>query len=1000
MSDINAISKISERKRIHEQFKLLLDSSQDILTFNNDVSAATKESTECIQDVGKYANRIIKDLGELGQLIKDFTIQIGEKIKTSAEAGLIKDVTHTSGREKFDMERGRQIEDLQKLAVRQLDIQKVLCETEGLIMKVEQEGFVAKADIDNIYGHLNKWINGLETEEERKSRLQKEEERKRKDEEEKKMREKEEAERKAEEQRKKEEEEKKRREEEEAKRKAEEQRKREEEQKKKEEEDRNRRNSNNWPTYLYEREKSSLFHSGICCVVSAITGSQGLEKDDIVCTGSDSHIDLENYPKNKDEILISSLIQIKSKSEAVISLELPMKVFVPKAPSEINQEVVFKVSVNGGKWKALHSKEEQPRISIAEVNFVATDINNFSSLDIVVVSRPKRENMIVKATGVSFEPTGDRNVRYIFPPGCFKNDTNVQFKVDKDLANRAKADKQFNGIKIATSLHGVEFEDENILDIDMEIYPDLHKIKNVSVHQKTVEKCKNKLVTDISVLRIATRLRNDGKIQDKCLGEIKSKMTEGMRARRLLEEFNNCDEDQFNALTDALEKENQGHLAKLLKKTMDEIKEETEANTGSDFIGDIYNTELQIVTSCQSGEWEVMKKQTLKDFPDGVVISLTQKCGKFDIMGLIVHKDMSNQTICRIAEALYRLSYQVNAKLMVRQNGEDPTDCLLRCVENNKVPDAAEEMKKQGFPKGPPDSPDFGICDGEEILIKITGNLIIDSDSKEKRLKFYLNMNSACTALKLDVYNKKAQTSDKAFSGELEYNVGPLPDQGPPRRGSIILHIPKDDDLLRFAPLTLDISVKVSAKYLAWRLPSKEKPTLDEFFLSLVDKSSTKCRILKQRGAKEATTGTTKEICELFIKNWANQRPKNENKVNTLTTKLREFSIEFAEEFSLFMKPFSLTNGILSNNGIEELSKHVHNKWEVLAQKLGFDEMDIDAIKFDCKDDVRRAVQMFDKWRLSDFAIEKGKDILSYLADSMDKSNCSQTCLNLIKTQK
>nr|XP_022334816.1 leucine-rich repeat and IQ domain-containing protein 1-like [Crassostrea virginica] len=724
--------------------------------------------------------------------------------------------------------------------------------------------------------------------EEKKRREIEEAERKKRDEEERKRREKEEAERKAEEQRRREEEEKKRREKEEAERKAEEQRRREEEekrkkeekrrheeeQKKKEEEDRNRRNPNNWPTYLYEREKSSLFHSGICCVVSAITGSQGFEKDDIVCTGSDSHIDLENYQKNKDEILISSLIQIKSKSGKVISLELPMKVYVPKAPSEIKQEVVFKVSVNGGKWTALHSKEEQPRISIAEVNFVATDINNFQTLDIVVVSRFKRENMIVKATGVSFEPTDDRNVRYIFPPGCFKNDTNVQFKVDKDLANRAKADKQFNGIKIATSLHGVEFEDENILDIDMEIYPDLHKIKIVSVHQKTVEKCKNELVTRLSVLQIATRLRNDGKIQDKCLREIKSKKTEGMRARRLLEEFNNCDEDQFNALTDALEKENQGHLAKLLKKTMDEIKEETEANTGSDFIGDIYNTELKIVTSCQNGEWEVMKKQTLKDFPDGVVISLTQKCSKFDIMGLIVHKDMSDHTICRIAEALYRLSYQVNAKLMVRQNGEDPTDCLLRCVENNKDSDAAEEMKKQGFPKGPPDSPDFGICDGEEILIKITGNLMIDSDIKEKRLKFYLNMNSACAALKLDVYNKKAQSGVQCWSSS----------------GS----------------------------------------------------RSSQARIHNSAHSK----------------------------------------------------------GILSNNGIEELSKHVHNKWEVLAQKLGFDEMDIDAIKFDCKDDVRRAVQMFDKWRLSDFTIEKGTDILTYLADSMDKSNCSQTCLNLIKTQK
>ena len=139
------------------------------------------------------------------------------------------------------MERAKQMEALQRLAAQQQELQKVLCETEGLIMKVEEEGFFAMADIDNINGHLNKWIKGLETEEERKARLQKEEERKRKEEEEKKKREKEEAERKAEEQRKKEEEEK---------RKKEEERRRKEEQKKKEEEDRNRRNPNNWPTYL------------------------------------------------------------------------------------------------------------------------------------------------------------------------------------------------------------------------------------------------------------------------------------------------------------------------------------------------------------------------------------------------------------------------------------------------------------------------------------------------------------------------------------------------------------------------------------------------------------------------------------------------------------------------------------------------------------------------------------------------------------------------------
>ena len=53
----------------------------------------------------------------------------------------------------------------------------------------------------------------------------------------------------------------------------------------------------------------------------------------------------------------------------------------------------------------------------------------------------------------------------------------------------------------------------------------LFYIEIVSVHQKTVEKCKNELITRISVLQIATRLRNDGKIQDKCLGEIKVGMS-------------------------------------------------------------------------------------------------------------------------------------------------------------------------------------------------------------------------------------------------------------------------------------------------------------------------------------------------------------------------------------------------------------------------------------------------------------------------------------------
>lgn len=37
-----------------------------------------------------------------------------------------------------------------------------------------------------------------------------------------------------------------------------------------------------------------------------------------------------------------------------------------------------------------------------------------------------------------------------------------------------------------------------------------------------------------------------------------------------------------------------------------------------------------MVTSSQHGDWTVMKKESLKDFPDGVVISLPAKGGTFE----------------------------------------------------------------------------------------------------------------------------------------------------------------------------------------------------------------------------------------------------------------------------------------------------------------------------------------------------------------------------------
>lgn len=75
------------------------------------------------------------------------------------------------------------------------------------------------------------------------------------------------------------------------------------------------------------------------------------------------------------------------------------------------------------------------------------------------------------------------------------------------------------------------------------------------------------------------------------------------------------------------------------------------------------------------------------------------------------------------------------------------------------------------------------------------------------------------------------------------------------------------------------ISVKVAAKYLAYQLPNRQTPKLDDFYLSLVDNNRKKCRSLITRADREAEAETSREICEVYIKSWASQRPKHENKV-------------------------------------------------------------------------------------------------------------------------
>lgn len=79
------------------------------------------------------------------------------------------------------------------------------------------------------------------------------------------------------------------------------------------------------------------------------------------------------------------------------------------------------------------------------------------------------------------------------------------------------------------------------------------------------------------------------------------------------------------------------------------------------------------------------------------------------------------------------------------------------------------------------------------------------------------------------------------------------------------------------------------------------------------------------------------------------------------------------------------------------MSNLLKDKWKDLASKLNFEEDEIKAMVTDIPDDKRRALNVLDKWRLSDFAIEQDTNVVRYLYNVMLDCGCNQNLLSMLQ---
>ncbi|XP_053403156.1 uncharacterized protein LOC123554157 [Mercenaria mercenaria] len=377
-------------------------------------------------------------------------------------------------------------------------LNELMQETEVVCAKLKDGADVWYDDIEELKGCLQSWKDAksqsfkeekrkmLEDqkrrEEENRERREREErerrereEKKRKEDEERKRSEKEEAERKAEEERRRKEEGERLRTEEELRRKREEAaRKQEEERQRLEAEEREkervqkeaeerawRQNPNNWNNVTYSRDCDEVdgkraYHGGITCVMASPPGS--IEKDDVECSASDE-VDSVIETLEIDEKPVSSILDIHSRKGNLHS-EVASRIYIPHYSAfSSNDETVVKISLNHRSWVTVSPVPSTPNMEEHEKvvqGMACLEVNDFSSLRAIVVTRPRCQTIIVDIPGISIRSTMDKKVNLFVPRNAFGSRTELKLMVqsvsEQALASFVNDNNDLNNILAVSSI--------------------------------------------------------------------------------------------------------------------------------------------------------------------------------------------------------------------------------------------------------------------------------------------------------------------------------------------------------------------------------------------------------------------------------------------------------------------------------------------------------------------------------------------------------------------
>ncbi|XP_060074559.1 LOW QUALITY PROTEIN: uncharacterized protein LOC132554269 [Ylistrum balloti] len=902
------------------------------------VSDLTTRTTEGIKSVKRYVEEINEELSSITNQAKRSMIE-SVQIMSDLVKKLGKSISHRY--QTHNAKIAKELEKVSEAVEQQQKLTSLLESVNNLCGKVLSNRGLENDDIKDLQSSIDDYGKTLETERQKKVRLEK------------RRKEKEEAA---------------------------------EKEKKREEEEKRRKDPDNWNPTVFKDDGSTadrFTNTDILCVIYAMEGS--FQDSSLQCTNMEGKIKVSEWLDMRYEEQASCPISIRNVS---VKLEAPMEVYVPYSINGKNREPEIKISIDNGPWASPDMlTERKNNVFPKGVRYIGTKVGgSFKSVRIVVVAVHKGKKIKVDKNGSTFT---EDCMQFQVPPG-FGND-NIKIGVSNDNGTNMRQQNKFLGAQVHIEL---DCGQKTTKDINVKISED----KMLSHCKERKETCKalNEVVTsgkDMSNIQLdlfLVHLQRDGVITTKEANDNKNLLDMKKRTKHLLEMILQRPSAAEKVLV-CLDKSGNSHIAKQIR----QLIPKKSGNTAAD-----EKWRSVLVFRGDDGTWKVLDPKVAKKLQRELGCALPAGNRRFELISLTVSDDSTEKDIEEIANEFRNREIGTTVTLVCRHKADDyQAESFVHILSSEGASREITRLQEQGYTRGPMELADFNVMDGETVELYMSGN--IGLEDKGRRLQqgkvtdlLYKAHKDVCK-LNFNIYvvdkTSPGQMDDDRYRGLLHYRVRA---REPLKERTDAVEVTWVKVSKRYlAHLSMNGDMQALGKFVSSKMANGQE--MHRVFVTMDTPKTVK--EIEDRVERQCKNDTDiiKYETTLFI--WANQnKDEKDIQIEKILHAVKSYS--WCDEARRFVR-FYTKSGLFSEMSLLAMSKLLGPEWKDLAVLLKIPQVQIDYIKTMQLSEQDAKGKMLDKFRLTHYAIGFGEKLPDVFLKSLQQCKCSDELLAYVKSK-